>query len=80
MADEEKQVPTIILKLNDAEIFNIEVDIQTPSLYVARAMLGEALHTVQSLIEDANAAAFGERMQRIKRVQESMQKPSLIRQ
>lgn len=75
MADnEEKQVPTIILKLTDPEKFNIEINFETPSLQCARAMLTEAVHTIQSMIEDANAVEFQYKMNRSAQAYRAMQK------
>jgi len=79
MPDDEKKVPTIILKVTDAEKFNIEIEFETPSLQCARAMLTEALHTIQSMIEDANAVEFQSKMNRAAQSYRAMQKkPSIL--
>jgi hypothetical protein len=66
--NEEKTVPTITLKLTDPVTFNIEIDLQAP-LYCARAMLNEAVQTLQKMINYEEAKQM-----------RALAKPSLIRQ
>ncbi len=75
MPDDEKKVPTIILKLTDPEVFNVECDIEMGRLSLMRAMLTEALRVVDGLLQDQDAISFQEKVQRIARVQGAMKKP-----
>jgi hypothetical protein len=76
MADNEaKPVPTIILKLTDAETFNVECDIELGRLPLMRVMLLEALRTVDSLLQDQDAINFSEKMKMSARAQAAMRKP-----
>lgn len=73
-ADNDKPVPTITLKLTDPVSFNVEVDFETPSLQVARAMLAEAVHTIQSLINDQESLQFAAKMNNAAQAQRAMLK------
>jgi hypothetical protein len=62
MPDTDKPVPTITLKLTDPVTFNLECDIEMDKLHLMRAMLTEALATVNTLIQDQEAAMFAAKM------------------
>lgn len=74
MSDEPK-VPTIILKLTDPEVFNIELDIELGRLPLMRVMLLEALRTVEALLQDQDALAFQKKMEQAARTQNLVRKP-----
>jgi hypothetical protein len=59
---DEKAVPTIILKLTDPDVFNVECDIDESRLHLVRAMLTEALARVTAMIQDQEAAMFAAKM------------------
>jgi hypothetical protein len=59
---DEKAVPTIVLKLTDAERFNVEMDLEVDKLHLMRAMLTEALATVTGMIQDEEAQVFAMKM------------------
>jgi transposase len=71
---EEPHVPTIILKLTDPLTFNLECDIEMDKLHLMRAMLTEALETVRTLIQDAEAVQFAAKMSAAQAAQRAMQK------
>lgn len=62
MPDDEKPVPTIILKLTDPDRFNVEIDMAVETLHLNRAMLAEALATVTGMIQDEEAQVFAMKM------------------
>lgn len=74
MADEPK-IPTIILKLTDPEVFNVELDIELGRLPLMRVMLLEALRTVEGLLQDQDALAFQQKMSAAGRAAGAMRKP-----
>jgi hypothetical protein len=77
MADEAK-VPTITLKLTDAEKFNIELDIELERLALMRVMLLEGLRVVEGLLQDQDAIAFQGKMNRLQQVTAAMRKGQKI--
>jgi hypothetical protein len=74
MPDDEKHVPTIILKLTDPLTFNLECDIEMDKLHLMRAMLTEALETVKTLIQDGEAVSFASKMSAAQAASRAMQK------
>lgn len=68
------RLPSITLRLTNPITFNVEVDYECPSLYVARAMLQEGFHTIQRLIGDAEAMEFQKRMGDAQQAYRAMQK------
>ena len=72
--NEEKHVPTIILKLVDPMTFNLECDLEMDKLHLMRAMLTEALATVVTLIQDQEAVQFAGKMSAAQAAQRAMQK------
>lgn len=70
----ERVMPRITLRLTNPIIFNVEVDYECPSLYVARAMLQEGLHAIQRQISDAEAVEFQKRMEGAQQAYRAMQK------
>lgn len=67
-------MPKITLRLTNPVIFNVEVDYECPSLYVARAMLNEAVHAIQRQISDMEAIDFQKRMEGAQQAFRAMQK------
>ena len=78
MSDEEKPVPTIILKLTDPDTFNVECDIDIGRLHLMRAMLSEALRTVETMIADQDAVTFASKMSAAQAAHRAMSKKPLI--
>jgi hypothetical protein len=72
--NEEPKVPTITLRMTDPEKFAVEINFETPTPQYARAMLNEALYTIESLIEDQNAVAFQSKMTRAQQAFQAMRK------
>jgi hypothetical protein len=70
----EVKVPTIILKLTDAEKFNVECDIELERLALMRVMLLEAIRVVDGLLADQDAIAFQGKMSKLERVAAAMRK------
>lgn len=74
MPDEEKKVPSITITLKDQEMFQVAVEWYAPSLPLVRAMLSEAVKSVDRHIADQEALEFGERMGRIQAAAAAMRK------
>lgn len=74
MPDEEKKVPSITIKLIDFEKFTVEVDWYAPSTSLVRAMLSEAVKSVDRHIADQEAMEFGARMARAQAAAAAMRK------
>ena len=76
--NEEKKVHTIILKLTDAEMFNVECDIELQHLALMRVMLLEGLRVVEGLLQDQDAIMFQQKMANAARLRAAMQKKPVI--
>ena len=76
MAEEPEQqdIPTIILKLTDPVVFNVEIDLDIRKLYLCRAIVSEALASVNRMIADQEAEQFAARMSRVAQAHRAMQK------
>jgi hypothetical protein len=79
MPENDKPVPTIILKLTDPDRFNVEMDIPGEKLHMVRAMLTEALSTVNTMILDQEAVQFAAKTSAAQAAQRAFQKKPLIK-
>ena len=74
MPDEPKKVPTITISLVDIEKFQVTVDYFAPSVMLVRAMLNEAVKSIDRHIADQEAMEFGVRMEKMQQVAAAMRK------
>jgi len=51
VAEDAKDVPTIVLKLTKPEVFNVELEIDLARLALMRVMLLEGVRTVDKLLQ-----------------------------
>ena len=75
MPDDEKKVPTIILKVTNFEKFNVEINFETPHLEFARLMLDTAIKTIERMQRDQEALSFGEKMRQAAQARNAISKP-----
>lgn len=68
------RMPQVTLRLTNPITFNVEVDYECPSLYIARAMLQEGLHAIARQINDMEAIEFQKRMEGAQQAWAAMQK------
>lgn len=50
------QPPTIIIRLTNAKLFEVQIDIGNESLQMVRAMLNETIKTIDQMILDTHEA------------------------
>ena len=74
----EKHVPTITIKLLDAERFTVEVALDCPSIELVRAMLNEATEAIRKMIADKEAVEFGATMSAAQSAHQAMQKKPFL--
>ena len=79
VAEDAKDVPTIVLKLTKPEVFNVELEIDLARLALMRVMLLEGVRTVDKLLQYQDALEFQVKMQNAAPADRAMRRP-LIRQ
>jgi hypothetical protein len=78
MPENDKPVPTIILKLTDPDLMNVECDLDIQRLPLMRVILLEALRTVEGLLNDQHMVEFQRQMnQRIQAVRAMQKNPEI---